>query len=273
MRGIGHEFDRGTGSKNAGSDTAIPRPSGDEQKSILVEVHEPQPSSVQLAQRIISPIVAPLSTTAIAFIVAIFILLQREDLRDRLIRLFGLSDLHRTTVAMNDAARRLSNYFLTQLAINAMFGVIIGTGLFVIGVPSPAALGCTRHATALRALHRRPTISPVAAHACRRCRSRLVDGCVDGGAICRCRGDRGPSGRTGAVWPQHGPLALLGGRGGDILDMAVGAGRADLVHTADALPRGAWVARRIATPFPSSAPMVAREPAACGKTAAPSPCF
>ena len=46
---------------------------------------------MQLAQRIISPIVTPLLTTAIVFIVAIFILLQREDLRDRLIRLFGSS--------------------------------------------------------------------------------------------------------------------------------------------------------------------------------------
>jgi hypothetical protein len=68
-------------------------------------------------------------------------LLQREDLRDRLIRLFGSSDLHRTTVAMNDAARRLSRYFLTQLGINAAFGVITGAGLFFIGVPSPLLWG------------------------------------------------------------------------------------------------------------------------------------
>jgi predicted PurR-regulated permease PerM len=140
MRRLGHELD--SAPKNPSSGAATPSASpGDEQKSIPVEVHEPQPSSVQLAQRIISPIVAPLATTAIVFIVAIFILLQREDLRDRLIRLFGSSDLHRTTVAMNDAARRLSNYFLTQLAINAMFGVIIGTGLFIIGVPSPLLWG------------------------------------------------------------------------------------------------------------------------------------
>src|SRR4029077_696388 len=114
---------------------------GDEQKSIPVEVHEPQPSSVQLAQRILAPIVAPLLSTAIVFIVAIFILLQREDLRDRLIRLFGSSDLHRTTVAMNDAARRLSKYFLTQLGINATFGVIAGTGLYFIGGASPVLWG------------------------------------------------------------------------------------------------------------------------------------
>jgi predicted PurR-regulated permease PerM len=142
MRRLGHELDSASALKNPSSGAATPSASpGEEQKSIPVEVHEPQPSSVQLAQRIISPIVAPLATTAIVFIVAIFILLQREDLRDRLIRLFGSSDLHRTTVAMNDAARRLSNYFLTQFAINATFGVIIGTGLFFIGVPSPLLWG------------------------------------------------------------------------------------------------------------------------------------
>jgi predicted PurR-regulated permease PerM len=84
-----------------------------EQKSIPVEVRQPEPTAVQLAQRMISTVVTPLSTTVIVFIVTVFILLQREDLRDRLIRLFGSSDLNRTTVAMNDAARRLSRYFRT----------------------------------------------------------------------------------------------------------------------------------------------------------------
>jgi predicted PurR-regulated permease PerM len=113
-----------------------PAPSA-EPKPVQVEVHQPAPTPMQLAERIITPIVDPLSTTAIVLIVTVFVLLQREDLRDRLIRLFGSSDLHRTTAAMNDAARRLSRYFLTQLGINAAFGVITGTGLYLIGVPSP----------------------------------------------------------------------------------------------------------------------------------------
>jgi predicted PurR-regulated permease PerM len=112
-----------------------------EPKPMPVEVHQPDPTPVELAERIITPIVEPLSTMAIVLIVTIFVLLQREDLRDRLIRLFGSSDLHRTTAAMNDAARRLSRYFLTQLAINAAFGVITGVGLFLIGVPSPMLWG------------------------------------------------------------------------------------------------------------------------------------
>ncbi len=94
-----------------------------------------------LAERYLSPILSPLATTGIVLVVAIFVLLQQEDLRDRLIRLFGATDLHRTTVAMDDAARRLSKYFLTQLAINATFGLVIGVGLYFIGVPSPVLWG------------------------------------------------------------------------------------------------------------------------------------
>ncbi len=112
-----------------------------EPKPVQVEIHQPDATPLQIAERVITPIVDPLSTTAIVLIVSIFVLLQREDLRDRLIRLFGSSDLHRTTVAMNDAARRLSRYFLTQFGINAAFGIIIGLGLAVIGVPSPLLWG------------------------------------------------------------------------------------------------------------------------------------
>ena len=106
-----------------------------------VEIHQPPPSPLDLARSIISPILGPIATAAIVFIVAIFILLQQHDLRDRFIRLFGSSDLHRTTVALDDAAARLSRYFLTQLAVNACFGLIIGIGLFFIGIPSPALWG------------------------------------------------------------------------------------------------------------------------------------
>ncbi len=71
----------------------------------------------------------------------IFILLQRQDLRNRLVRLAGSRDLQRTTAAIDDAAQRLSQLFLTQLALNAAFGVVIGAGLWIIGVPSSALWG------------------------------------------------------------------------------------------------------------------------------------
>ncbi len=112
-----------------------------EDKPLAVEIHQPDLTPWQLAERVIAPVVDPLYTTVIVLIVTIFVLLQREDLRDRLIRLFGSSDLHRTTAAMNDAARRLSRYFLSQLGVNAGFGLITGAGLFFIGVPSPILWG------------------------------------------------------------------------------------------------------------------------------------
>ena len=113
----------------------------EDQKPIPVEVHQPDPTPTELLQRLAAPLLGPLGTTFLVFIVTIFIQLQREDLRDRMIRLFGSRDLHRTTVAMNDAAKRLSRYFLTQVTINAAFGVILGVGLWLIGIPSPALWG------------------------------------------------------------------------------------------------------------------------------------
>ena len=115
--------------------------SGASPKAQLVQIQPPPTSAVNLARTVLAPILDPLSTTLIIIIVAVFILMQQEDLRDRLIRLFGSQDLHRTTVALDDAGRRLGKYFLSQLAINATFGLIIGLGLYVIGVPSPALWG------------------------------------------------------------------------------------------------------------------------------------
>jgi hypothetical protein len=90
---------------------------------------------------LISPLVHPLATTGIIIIFVIFILLQREDLRNRLIRLAGSNDLQRTTAALDDAAARLSRLFLTQLIVNGAFGVVIGIGLWFIGIPSAILWG------------------------------------------------------------------------------------------------------------------------------------
>ena len=71
---------------------------------IPVEVHQPDPTPLEMVERLLGPVLSPLATLGIVFVVAVFILMQREDLRDRLIRLFGSSDLHRTTAALDDAA-------------------------------------------------------------------------------------------------------------------------------------------------------------------------
>ena len=110
-------------------------------KPLVVQVEERRPSPLELATTVLSPVAQPLATAGIVIVVLLFILMQREDMRDRLIRLAGSSDLHRTTVAMDDAARRLSRYFLGQLALNTAFGIVIGVGLWIIGVPSPVLWG------------------------------------------------------------------------------------------------------------------------------------
>jgi len=90
---------------------------------------------------LITPLIHPLTTTGIVVIFVIFILMQSQDLRNRMIRLVGAGDLQRTTAALDDAGHRLSRLFLTQLALNAGFGLIIGAGLWGIGVPSAPLWG------------------------------------------------------------------------------------------------------------------------------------
>ncbi|WP_336741172.1 AI-2E family transporter [Aureimonas altamirensis] len=93
------------------------------------------------AAAVISPLLGPLTTLGIVIVFAIFILLQREDLRNRFIRLAGTDDLQQTTAAIDDAALRLSRLLLFQFGMNAAFGLITGAGLYVIGVPSPFLWG------------------------------------------------------------------------------------------------------------------------------------
>ena len=110
-------------------------------KPIPVEVRQPDASALQTFVALITPLVNPLAMTGIVVIFVIFILLQREDLRNRLIRLAGAHDLQKTTLAIDEAGYRLSRLLLAQLALNAGFGLVIGLGLWLIGVPSAPLWG------------------------------------------------------------------------------------------------------------------------------------
>jgi predicted PurR-regulated permease PerM len=131
--------------KNAGPAPSQPTQGqtaqGPDHPLVQVEVHEPPPGPVQIVQSILSALLPPLATAAIVIIFVVFILLQRRDLRDRFIGLIGSDDLHRTTKALDEAAQRLSRYFLPLTGINAAFGIIIGLGLSFIGVPNPILWG------------------------------------------------------------------------------------------------------------------------------------
>lgn len=116
-------------------------PQAKQPKPVPVVVTQAPPTPLQIGESLFSPVLSPLETAGIILVVTIFTLLQKEDLRDRAIRLFGTEDLQRATIVMDDAAQRLSRYFLTQLAINTSFGLIVGIGLYFIGVPSPVLWG------------------------------------------------------------------------------------------------------------------------------------
>ncbi|HZL59098.1 MAG TPA: AI-2E family transporter [Stellaceae bacterium] len=110
-------------------------------KPVPVEIHQPDPGPLQVIQNVVTPLLLPLTTTGIVIVFVVFFLLQREDLRDRFIRLVGSRDLRRTTEALDDAGQRLSRYLLAQTAVNTSFGTLVGLGLWLIGLPNPLLWG------------------------------------------------------------------------------------------------------------------------------------
>jgi predicted PurR-regulated permease PerM len=88
-----------------------------------------------------TPVLAPLGRAGMILIFTVFMLLKREDLRNRLLRLAGLSQLNLMTQALDDASGRVSRYLLMQFLVNAGFGALFGLGLYCIGVPYAALWG------------------------------------------------------------------------------------------------------------------------------------
>jgi predicted PurR-regulated permease PerM len=106
LRNLQKELDRPK-SANPISPPAPDVPNG----PIPVEVRQPDPGALQTLATLIAPLIHPLATTGIIIIFVVFILLQQQDLRNRLIRIAGSHDLQRTTLAMDDAGKRLSRLF------------------------------------------------------------------------------------------------------------------------------------------------------------------
>lgn len=86
-------------------------------------------------------IAAPAASLAVALLLMAYLLMQREDVRDRFLRLAGMHDLNRTTRAMADATDRVGRYLLMQMLLNGVFGVGMGLGLMAIGVPNAPLWG------------------------------------------------------------------------------------------------------------------------------------
>lgn len=116
-------------------------PLGTADRPMQVEIHAPRSGLLKTLGSVAGGVLHPLATLGLILLFTIFILLQREDLRNRAIRLAGSSDLRRTTAAIDDATSRLSRFFVAQLILNVAFGLVIGVGLWFIGVPSPILFG------------------------------------------------------------------------------------------------------------------------------------
>src|SRR5262249_19152331 len=101
----------------------------------------PEPKGLEAVGHLVRPLLSPLVTSALVILFLLFILLQREDIRDRLLRLGGTADLQRSTDALNDAATRLGRFFLTQMLLNSAFGVVIAIALTMLGVPNSVLWG------------------------------------------------------------------------------------------------------------------------------------
>jgi predicted PurR-regulated permease PerM len=111
------------------------------QEPLIVRLEPPRPRPLEMIQAVVGPLLAPLATAGLVVIFVIFVLLEREDLRDRFIKLVGAGDLQKSTQAINDAASRVSRYLLMQLVINLTYGIPIGVALYFIGVPNAVLWG------------------------------------------------------------------------------------------------------------------------------------
>src|SRR5580658_9337294 len=103
--------------------------------AVPVEIMAEPANEFEYVRQLAMPVLAPLGILGMVLIFSVFLLTEQNDLRNRVFRLAGLDNLNVMTQALDDATRRVSRYLLMQLLVNAIFGVLCGTGLYFIGVP------------------------------------------------------------------------------------------------------------------------------------------
>jgi predicted PurR-regulated permease PerM len=117
LRDLHHELTKSEGRVSVPAQPLAPTPNPGA-KPLPVEIRQPDLEPFQLVQSIVGPLLQPLATAAPVIVFVVMILIDWEDLRDRLLRLGGRQDLHRTTEAMNEAAQRVREYLLRLLMVN-----------------------------------------------------------------------------------------------------------------------------------------------------------
>ena len=130
--------DQGAGNERApntsGNATPPPAP-GTTPSNPLFTVDLPPPTSpVKTLGTYLGLALSPLGTAALVVVFVVFMLVEREDLRDRMIRLVSRGRYTLTTRALDDAAKRISRYMLAQAIVNGTYGVTVAVGLWLIGL-------------------------------------------------------------------------------------------------------------------------------------------
>jgi predicted PurR-regulated permease PerM len=106
------------------------------EKALPVEIKKPKPTPFEVIENVAGPVLKPLATAGAVVFFVILMLFQREDLRERFLKLVSGGELNVATQAVDDATQRVSRYLLMQLIVNVCYGLPIGVGLYFIGVPN-----------------------------------------------------------------------------------------------------------------------------------------
>lgn len=104
-------------------------------KPTPVSIVEPPDSPFRYMRDLLLPVLKPLGVAGVVIIFTIYMLVKREDLRNRILLLAGMSHLNVMTQALKDAGGRISRYLAMNFVVNASYGVLFGIGLFFIGIP------------------------------------------------------------------------------------------------------------------------------------------
>lgn len=120
-----------------------PAPTGPpgEEEPVPVQVVAQRTSPLAFLRDWLGPLLAPLGQAGIVIVFVIFMLIKREDLRNRFLRLVGEQQLHVATQALDDAGRKVSRYLRMQLLVNAIYGTAVGVGVATVGLPNALFFG------------------------------------------------------------------------------------------------------------------------------------
>jgi predicted PurR-regulated permease PerM len=134
IEGIGGDIATGAGNTAPGQ----PQPAVDAQ---AVRIVDPNRSQLQTAKELVARLLRPLATFGVVIVFTVYLLMERNGLRRRILLLAGMTRIRLMNQALQDAASRISQYLLFQVAVNAVYGTLFGAGLFLVGVPNATFWG------------------------------------------------------------------------------------------------------------------------------------